>query len=64
VPPLHLAGALNDRFEDGLFADFADVVAHAAQGGNQVVISYNAGNSITISSCQLGNLAADDLVLA
>jgi len=52
------------RFEDGLFADFADVMAHAAQVGNQVVIGYSAGNSVTISGYQLGNLAADDFLFA
>jgi Ca2+-binding RTX toxin-like protein len=52
------------RFEDGLFADFADVMDHAAQVGNSVVISYNAGNSVTLGSYQLGNLAADDFLFA
>ena len=52
------------RFEAGQFADFADVMDHAAQVGNSVVISYNVGNSITISSYQLGTLAADDFLFA
>jgi Ca2+-binding RTX toxin-like protein len=52
------------RFEDGLFADFDDVMDHATQVGNSVVISYNAGNSVTISGYQLGNLAADDFLFA
>lgn len=52
------------RFEGGLFADADDVMAHAAQVGNQVVISYSAGNAITISGYQIGDLAADDFLFA
>ena len=52
------------RFEDGQFADFADVIDHAAQVGSSVIISYNAGNSITLSGYQLGNLIADDFLFA
>jgi Ca2+-binding RTX toxin-like protein len=52
------------RFEDGLFADFADVMAHAAQVGSAVVIGYSAGNTVTLGSYQLGNLAADDFLFA
>jgi Ca2+-binding RTX toxin-like protein len=52
------------RFEAGQFADFADVMDHAAQVGNSVVVSYSAGNSLTLSRYQLGNLAADDFLFA
>ena len=52
------------RFEDGLFADFADVQAHAAQSGNDVLITYNVSNRITLSNMQLGDLTADDFLFA
>ncbi|MCW0180337.1 MAG: hypothetical protein OJI70_01095 [Zavarzinia sp.] len=52
------------RFEDGLFDDFADVMAHAVQVNSQVVITWSAGNTITLDRYQLSKLAADDFLFA
>lgn len=52
------------RFEGGLFRDFADVMAHAVQVNSQVVITWNAANTITLDRYQLSKLAADDFLFA
>lgn len=58
--------ASNDfiRFEDGLFADFADVIAHASQSGADVVIDHAHAHTITIENYALGNLNAGDFQFA
>ncbi|WP_158596033.1 beta strand repeat-containing protein [Oleomonas cavernae] len=58
--------AANDliRFEDGLFTDFADVMAHASQSGADVVIDHAHAHTITIENYVLGNLNAGDFLFA
>lgn len=52
------------RFDGGLFADFADVLAHATQVGAAIVIAPNGSNAITIDNYQLGDLNAGDFLFA
>lgn len=50
-------GARDDLiFDDDLFADFADIMAHAAQVGGNVVITHDADNSITLEGVVLSEL--------
>ncbi|MCW0180339.1 MAG: calcium-binding protein [Zavarzinia sp.] len=51
-------------FEDGLFTDFADVLAHATQVGADIVIAWSAGNTITIDEYLLTKLNAGDFLFA
>jgi Ca2+-binding RTX toxin-like protein len=48
-------------FDSGLFADFQDVLAAAAQVGNDTVIAYDAGNAVTLKNVALANLHHDDV---
>lgn len=56
------AGKVQDviQFDRSVFADFADVMAHAAQAGSAVVITDDAGNSLTLDKVKLAALGADD----
>lgn len=47
------------RFE-GVFASFADVLLGSAQVGADVVITYDANNSIRLQNVQLASLQPDD----
>jgi Ca2+-binding RTX toxin-like protein len=57
-------GAMQDiiQFDSALFADFSAVLAHAAQVGKAVVITLDAGNSLTLDKAKLATLTADDFV--
>jgi Ca2+-binding RTX toxin-like protein len=51
------------QFDQSLFADFADVQAHAANDGNgNVVITYDANNTVTLEDITLAQLRAGDFV--
>lgn len=47
-----------------LFADFASLIASAAQVGDDVVITVDANTSLTLAETQLGSLGADDFRFA
>ncbi|WP_349963373.1 calcium-binding protein [Rhizobium sp. ZPR3] len=49
------------EFDNSLFADFEDVLAAAAQVGNDTVITHDAGNTITLKNVALANLHQDDV---
>jgi Ca2+-binding RTX toxin-like protein len=57
-------GAMQDviQFDSTVFADFAAVMAHAAQAGKAVVITLDAGNSLTLNKITLASLTADDFL--
>lgn len=48
------------QFDDALFADFAAVMSSATQVGNNVVISYDIDNQLTLQSRTLASLVAED----
>ncbi|MGB9366340.1 MAG: calcium-binding protein [Xanthobacteraceae bacterium] len=50
------------QVDTSLFADFAAIQSHAAQVGSNTVITYDAGNSITLTSVTLASLNANDFL--
>jgi Ca2+-binding RTX toxin-like protein len=48
-------------FDSSLFANFAAVMAHASQVGSSVVITYDAGDTVTLANVTLGSLVAADM---
>jgi Ca2+-binding RTX toxin-like protein len=52
------------EFHDGLFAGFADVLAHAAQTGSSVTITHDPANAIVLANTALASLSADDFRFA
>lgn len=54
------AGVAGDilSFDTGIFADFADALAHATTSGFDVVIAYDGVNKITLQNVALGDLTA------
>ena len=50
------------QFDDAIFSDFADVQSHMQQVGNDVVITYDDGNSITLQNTNIGSLNANDFL--
>lgn len=52
------------EFTDGLFADFAAVLAAATQDGSDVLISVTAQDTLTLRNVQLSALHQDDFLLA
>jgi hypothetical protein len=48
------------QFKGGVFADFADVKAHAVQDGTNVVVTATTGDTLTLANVALANLVADD----
>jgi Big-like domain-containing protein/hemolysin type calcium-binding protein len=55
-------GANHDvlQFDHGVFASGAAALAHAAQVGANVVITYDAANTITLTGAHLNQLSAND----
>ncbi len=51
-------------FHDGLFADFADVLAAATETASDVHINYDANNVVTLKNVQLSALHQDDFQFA
>ncbi|WP_165837722.1 beta strand repeat-containing protein [Zavarzinia aquatilis] len=49
-------------FSEGLFDDFTDVLAHSAQVGNDVVITYSTRDSITLENVNMAALTADSFL--
>jgi Ca2+-binding RTX toxin-like protein len=57
------AGAASEdiiQFDDDVFADFAAIVAAAAQVGSDTVIAYDANNVVTLKNVSLSSLHQDD----
>jgi Ca2+-binding RTX toxin-like protein len=50
------------QFSTAVFADFAQVMANATQVGSDVVITKDAGNTVTLDNVLLGSLAASDFI--
>jgi serralysin len=50
------------QVDTSLFANFADIQTHATQIGSNTVITYDAGNTITLTSVTLANLNANDFL--
>jgi Ca2+-binding RTX toxin-like protein len=50
------------QIDDAIFSDFADVQAHMQQVGNDVVITYDGNNSITLQNHTIGSLSASDFL--
>ncbi len=59
-----VSGSAQDviRFSKSVFADFADVMAHASKSGTAVVIALDQNNSVTIDKVTLAALSANDFV--
>jgi len=49
------------QFSHNTFADFASVLAHAAQVGNDIVITADAANVVTLKNVALSNLTSGDV---
>ena len=45
------------------FSTFADIQDHAVQVGANTVITFSAGNSLTLNNVNLNTLSADDFIL-
>jgi Ca2+-binding RTX toxin-like protein len=56
------AGYDHVQLDHTIFANYAAVQAHMQQVGNDVVITYDANDSITLHDVQLANLHASDFV--
>lgn len=52
------------QLDDAQFADLAAVLAKSAQAGDDVVITLDAGNVITLQDVQLSSLKASDFLFA
>ena len=48
------------EFDQTMFDDFQDVLAHAQQVGSDVVITYDADNDLRLKNVKLANLHVDD----
>ncbi|HZO47107.1 MAG TPA: calcium-binding protein [Xanthobacteraceae bacterium] len=50
------------QFDEKIFSDFEDVQDHMQQVGNDVVITYDDGNSVTIQNTNIASLSANDFL--
>ena len=50
------------QIDDAIFSDFADVQAHMQQVGNDVVITYDGNNSITLENTNINSMNANDFL--
>jgi serralysin len=48
------------EFDLSLFANFASMLTHASEAGGNVVIAFDAANTLTLQSTSLSHLVADD----
>ncbi|MEY9180017.1 ExeM/NucH family extracellular endonuclease [Bradyrhizobium sp. USDA 313] len=48
------------QFSSSLFADFTEMMSHTAQVGNNVVLTLDADNTVTLANLQMASLSADD----
>ncbi|MDA9530548.1 ExeM/NucH family extracellular endonuclease [Bradyrhizobium sp. CCBAU 25338] len=48
------------QFSSSLFSNFAEVMSHTTQVGNNVVLTLDADNTVTLANLQMASLAADD----
>ena len=48
------------QFDHTAFADYASVLAHAAQVGSNVVIAYDAADTVTLTGIKLNQLTSAD----
>jgi Ca2+-binding RTX toxin-like protein len=48
------------EFKDDIFGDFSAVIGAASQNGDDVVIEYDVGNTLTLAGIQLASLHQDD----
>jgi len=51
------------QVDTSLFADFAAIQSHATQVGANTVITYDAGNTITLTGVTMSNLNANDFLI-
>jgi Ca2+-binding RTX toxin-like protein len=56
------AGSDHVNFSSTLFSSFADVTAHAQQVGSNVVITYDADDTVTLNNVTLSSLQASDFL--
>ncbi|MFL5128344.1 MAG: cadherin-like domain-containing protein [Microvirga sp.] len=52
------------QFKGGVFANLADVLAHAVQDGTNLVITTNTGDTLTLANVLKANLTADHFAFA
>ncbi len=52
------------QFSKSVFDNFADVLSHATQSGQNVVIADDAGNSLTLNNVKLAALDKHDFHFA
>ena len=52
------------QFKGGVFANLADVLAHAVQDGTNLVITTNTGDTLTLANVLKVNLTADHFAFA
>jgi serralysin len=52
------------QIDNAIFSDFADVQAHMQQIGNDVIITYDGNNSITLQHTTVGSLSASDFLFS
>jgi predicted extracellular nuclease len=52
------------QFGSGAFSGFADLMAHASQAGDDVVIAVDAQNTVTLQDVTLASLRAGDFLFA
>ena len=50
------------HISEGIFSDFDDLQDHMQQVGNDVVITYDDGNSITLQNTNIGSMHANDFL--
>jgi Ca2+-binding RTX toxin-like protein len=50
------------KIDDAIFSDFDDLQAHMQQVGNDVVITYDGNNSITLQNTNIGSVHANDFL--
>ena len=52
------------EFASGMFSNYTDMLSHATQVGSDVVITYDAGDYLTLQGLTLSSLHAEDFMFA